>query len=374
MKRTLSLILALVFVAVFAVGCATGNGNTSGAGPATVTNAPAGSGAQATTTQPPAAPGGSGGGSNTVYTINASYIPSEGNPTIESYKYFKQIVEERTNGRILVNVYSGGAMGSNDADNTEKCAHNIVQMTDTPTHTLSEFTGIKEYAVTTVPFMFTTADEFFKFVDSDIMKQVGEQLTAQTGLKLFGGFFDGFMAFATLNNSVRTPADISGLKIRTQTSDAYINAVNELGASAIPMGAGEIYTGLQQGVIDGISGIPMMVVNEQYYTLLKYLADVNAFVNNHMIIMNNEFYMSIPDDLRGILDDCIAELQVVLRRDVGDYVEEAYKICADNGMEVVRLTPAERQVWIDACQNTYSSMCEQFGADFIASVEQLMGR
>ncbi|MCL1829223.1 MAG: TRAP transporter substrate-binding protein [Oscillospiraceae bacterium] len=366
MKRALTLVLAFMFVLALAAGC--GGGNTNQPASGDTTRAPAATNAPSSTGSAPAPQ------DNTVYTINASFIPSDTTPTVQSYHSFKASLEEKSNSRFLVNIYAGGSMGSSDADNTEKCAQNIVQMTDTPTHTLSEFTGIKEYAVTTVPFMFTTDREFYTFLDSDLMAQVGKDLTDRTGLRVYGGFFDGFMAVATINNSIRTPADIAGLKIRTQTSDAYINTVNELGASAIPMGAGEIYTSLQQGVIDGISGIPMMIVNEQYYTILGHLADVNAFVNNHMIIINNEFYQGLPADLQAVLDECLAELLSVVRKNVGDFVEECNKICADNGMEVIRLTPAERQVWIDACKETYTSMCANFGADFIASVEKLMGR
>ena len=374
MKKALSIILAVALAATLLAGCGSNGGDAGGsAANATAQSSPASSGSTGTGNTG-SSDAGSGTQDATVYTINASFIPSEGTATIDSYKYFKQIVEERSSGRLIVNLHTGGSMGNSDADNTEKCAQNIVQMTDTPTHTLSEFTGIREYAVTTVPFMFTTDDEFYKFVDSDLLASVSETLTSQTGLKLFGGFFDGFMAIATVNNPVRVPADIAGLKIRTQTSDAYINTINELGASAIPMGAGEIYTSLQQGVIDGISGISMMIVNEQYYTILKYLADVNAFVNSHMIIMNNEFYSSLPADLQGLIDECMAELQVHIRNGVGSFVEETYRICEENGMEVVRLTPAERQVWIDGSKNTYDSMCADFGAEFIGAVEQLLGR
>lgn len=336
MKKALSILLALVFVLALMAGC--------------------------------------GKKDDTVYTINASFIPSDGTPTIESYKWFKEQVETKSEGRIVVNVYPGGSMGSSDADNTEKCAQNIVQMTTSPTHTLSEFTGIKEYAVTTVPFMFTTAEEIHTFIDSDLMADVNEGLTSQTGLRVYGGFFDGFMAVSTADTPFTTPEEIAGLKIRTPTSDAYINAVNELGASAIPMGAGEIFTGLQQGTIEGIAGIPMMIVNEQFYEVLKHLTDVNAFVNYHMIIINDEFYQSLPEDLQGVLDECLADLVGYARDTVGAYVEEAYAICEENGMTVYRLTPAERQVWIDGCQETYDAMSADYGADFVASIEELIGR
>jgi TRAP-type C4-dicarboxylate transport system substrate-binding protein len=117
-----------------------------------------------------------------------------------------------------------------------------------------------------------------------------------------------------------------------------------------------------------------MVVIEQYYSVLRHMIDVNAFVNYHMIIFNDQFYQSLPADLQSVLDGCLTDLIGHIRETVGASVESSYTICAENGMEVVRLTPEERQVWINGCKKTDDTASSAFGADFISSVEKLLGK
>jgi TRAP-type C4-dicarboxylate transport system substrate-binding protein len=309
-----------------------------------------------------------------TYEFSGAFIPQAGTLTIEAYEYIKDYMAEKSGGRLVLNVFPGGQLGGSDVDNAENCAQNIVQMTTAPTHTIAQYSGFLEYAATTIPFLFTSPKQVDTYIDSDLLKTVNETFTQQTGLRIYGGFCDGFMGVSTKDMDFLTPQDLSRAKIRTQNAENYINAFTEMGISAIPMSAGEIFTALQQGTIDGISGIPVMITNEHYYEILKYFVDVNAFANYHMILVNDGFYQTLPDDLKEIFDESMAELVRYTRETVTGSIESVLTLCEENGMKVTRLTDAQRQVWIDACQNTYNAMKDEVGADIIGKIEELQGR
>jgi TRAP-type C4-dicarboxylate transport system substrate-binding protein len=354
-KKTIGIVLTLLLSLVFVLSaCGSGSSGSSSGG----TSTPAGNTPAAT--------------DDTVYELSGAFIPQAGTSTVDSYEYIKEYLFEKSDGRIVLNIFPGGQLGGSDTENAESCAQNIFQMTTAPTHTIAQYSGFKEYSATTIPFLFTKPEQLNTFVDSDMMEAVNATFTEQTGLRIVGGFCDGFMGVSTVKTPFKSPADLKGLKIRTQDAENYINSFKEMGISAIPMSAGEIFTSLQQGTIDGISGIAMMIVNEHYYEILKYYADVNAFANYHMLLINDEWYQSLPDDLKVVFDDAMVELTRYMRDTVTGGIEDTYGILADNGMTVTRLTDAERQVWKDASINTYNDMKAQVGNEIVTQIEELL--
>jgi TRAP-type C4-dicarboxylate transport system substrate-binding protein len=353
--KTVSIILALLVICAFSLSACTGSDNSAG-------DAPADSNGE-----------GAEGSQGEVVEFSGNFIPAQESLTIKAYEHAAEYMKEKSDGRLILNIFPGGQLGGSDTENAESCAQNVFQMTTAPTHTIAQYSGFNEYAATTIPFLFTAPDQVDKYVDSDLLKPVNEKFTAETGLRIYGGFCDGFMGVSTVDKSFLAPSDIKGLKIRSQNAENYINTLNELGLSAIPMSAGEIFTALQQGTIDGISGISMMITNEHYYEVLKYYVDVNAFANYHMIVVNDGFYQGLPDDLKPIFDEAMVELVKYARETITGGIEDTYKICTDNGMEVTRLTDAQRQVWADGCKNTYNQMKEQVGTEIVSEIEKLLG-
>jgi TRAP-type C4-dicarboxylate transport system substrate-binding protein len=223
-----------------------------------------------------------------VYEFSANFIPQAGSPTINAYEYIKAYLNEKSGGRIVMNIFPGGQLGSSETENTEVCAQNIFQMTSAATHTLAQYGGFTEYSATTVPFLFTTPEQVDIYIDSDMLKTVNEKFTEKTGLRIYGGFSDGLTCIATADTPFVTPQDLKGVKIRSQEAANYVDMYNEMGISPIPMAGGEIFTAIQQGTIEGLSGIPAMVVNNRFYEVCKYLTDINALVNYHILVVNDQ--------------------------------------------------------------------------------------
>jgi C4-dicarboxylate-binding protein DctP len=149
---------------------------------------------------------------------------------------------------------------------------------------------------------------------------------------------------------------------------------NEMGISPVPMAGGEIYTAIQQGTIHGFSGVPAMVVNNRFFEICKYVTDINAFVNYHVVVVNEAWYQGLPDDLKAIFDEGMAELVTYARETVTGGMDEQFTLCEENGMTVKRLSDDERAQWKAACSKTYESMKQEIGADIVAQVEELLAQ
>jgi TRAP-type C4-dicarboxylate transport system substrate-binding protein len=337
-------------------GTGTGSGGTAGTGSATT-----GAGSTA-------------GGDDTVYEFSGNFIPAAGSPTILAYEHAKAYLEEKSGGRIIFNIFSDGTLGSSETENAEACAQNVYQMTTMATHTLAQYGGFKEYSATTIPYLFTSPDDLYTYLNSDMLKPVNENFRAKTGLRIYGGFVDGLTCIATNKTAFKTPADLKGVKIRSQEASNYIDMYNEMGISPVPMAGGEIFTGIQQGTIDGLSGIPAMVVNNRFFEVTNYLVDINAFVNCSVLVVNDEWYQTLPDDLKAIFDEAMVDLLSYGYDTITLGIEAQFQQAADNGMTVTRLTDAERQVWADACTKTYDTMKADIGNEIIDQIEELLGK
>ena len=178
----------------------------------------------------------------------------------------------------------------------------------------------------------------------------------------------------TTKRPFKFPEDLKGVKLRAHVSENYLDTLAEWGAAPTPMAFGEVFTGLQQGTIEGMIGSSQMIWDTKFYEMLGHITNVAPFYNYHIILVNKQFYESLPGDLKKIFDDAVADFQQFGRDTVGkgderylDYFEEA-------GLTVTRLTPEELKVWINATQKTYEKAKLKLGADFGKSVEEFLSK
>jgi TRAP-type C4-dicarboxylate transport system substrate-binding protein len=313
-----------------------------------------------------------GSNAGEVYEFSGNFIPASGSPTILAYEHTKEYLAEKSGGRLIFNIFSDGQLGSSETENAEACAQNVYQVTTMATHTIAQYGGFQEYSATTIPYLFMSAEDLYTYLDSDMLSTVNDKFREKTGLRIYGGFIDGMTCIATADTPFTYPEDLKGVKIRSQESDNYVNMYNEMGISPVPMAGGEIFTAIQQGTIEGLSGIPAMVVNNRFFEVCNYLTDINAFVNCHIIVVNDSWYQSLPDDLKAIFDEGIADLLSYAEDTITGGIDKQFAACEENGMTVTRLTDEQRQRWADACKNTYAQMKEEIGSDIISQIEEML--
>ena len=160
---------------------------------------------------------------------------------------FAEQVKEKTGGSINIQIIPNGTLGS-EADMISQIQAGALDMAKVSASTLGNFS--EKYNAFSVPYVFNDQAHYYSYMDSDSAKAVFES-TDDQGFRGLTWLDSGARSFYTKATAIRTPADLKGLKIRTMDSQMAIDMMNCLGGSATVMGYSDIYTGMQQGVIDG---------------------------------------------------------------------------------------------------------------------------
>jgi len=187
-------------------------------------------------------------------------------PVHQGMEVFAEKVKEESNGKLSVKIFPDGQLGT-EREVLELLQIGSIAMTKVSAASMANFAP--EYKVMGVPYLFRDKDHLYKVLEGE----TGEKILLSGSDFLLRGlcFYDaGSRSFYTKNKPIKSPADLDGLKIRVMNHKMSVDMVNEMGGSATPMAYGELYTALQQGVVDGAENNPPSFVTSRHYEVCKY--------------------------------------------------------------------------------------------------------
>ena len=225
-KKILALTLACAMCASLMVGCGSSGSSSSGST----------SGSS------------SSGSSSETYTIQLAGSVSEDHPITQSLNKFKELAEQYSNGRLKVEVYPNGQLGSN-REFYEQCQSGNIQMAEAGAVILANFTN--KFKFMQLPFLFNSREACQNFLKSDAGQQLNKDIAEETGIYPLVYFENGWQAVTNSKKEIKTPDDLSGLKIRTQENDILLEIYTEMGCNPTPMAFSELFTAMQQKTVDG---------------------------------------------------------------------------------------------------------------------------
>lgn len=179
--------------------------------------------------------------------LRSSDTHPDGYPTVEAVKKFGELLGEKTDGRYTVEVFHSAQLGQ-EVDTIEQTQFGVIDLNRISIGAFG--TQVPEATVTQLPFIFRSADHMHNVLDGPI----GEEILAafdDVGVVALAYYDGGARSFYNSQRPIHTPEDMDGLKIRVMQSDIFVDMVGALGGNATPMPYGEVYSGIQTGVIDG---------------------------------------------------------------------------------------------------------------------------
>ena len=309
-----------------------------------------------------------------VYELKISHVATTTDPIHQGWSFLKETLESKSEGRIKVTIFPNKQLSNSNNEDAEKVQQNIVQMTSVPTSSLAAIGDIKEYKVFDYPYLFETNEDLYKVIDSEIGDSLSKKLIEKTGIKAVGAYSLGWCGISTNKGPINSPEDIKGQKIRTLSSDLHIALIKAFGGSATPINYGEVFTALQQGTVDGMMTTTGLYVSDKFYEVQDYLGTVNAVSLLHVPIVNNEWYESLPDDLKAIYDESIDLYLDEVRKYEEEFDAKALQTLKDVGMEVQEYTPEQKQAFIDATANVINENENIAGKEIIDQVKTKLGK
>jgi len=267
-------------------------------------------------------------GPKTVYLAHTLPVI---HPVHLGIEVFADEVERLSNGELLVKIFPDGQLGT-EREVLELLQIGSIPMTKVSAAAMANFAP--EYEVLGVPYLFRDEDHLFRVLESE----VGEQILASGAEKLLRGlayYNAGSRSFYTTTKPIRTPADLKGQKVRVMNHQMSVDMVNAMGGAATPMAYGELYTALQQGVVDGAENNPPSFVTSGHYEVAKYYSlDEHASLPD-VLVMSTTYWDSLSEQEQAWLRAAAKTSVTAQRKFWSDDVAASMKKIEAAGVEVI---------------------------------------
>ena len=247
--------------------------------------------------------GSSGGGETITLDIGYTTAINDDDPYHVTALRFKEVVEEKTNGRITVNEYASSQLGSEPEmwEGMQIGTCSMAVMTNAYVSSYMPANGTLD-----LPFIFTDLEQARTVIDGEFGQALIDNM-AGSGVTCLGFAEGGFRQLATKNAAIRTPEDLNGLKIRCMETTTYLAAYEALGVNATPMAWGELLTALQQGTVDGCDAPLSVLYTNGFPDICDYINNVNLFYSPLPICISTSVFESLSAEDQQILRDAAAE-------------------------------------------------------------------
>ncbi|MBQ3826158.1 MAG: TRAP transporter substrate-binding protein [Spirochaetaceae bacterium] len=293
-------------------------------------------------------------------------IQAQDYPTTQAAYKFAELVEQKTGGRIHIDVYHGGQLGDEKAT-IEQLVFGAIDFTRVSISPLSEFD--KSLNVLSLPYLYKDAAQMWRVLDGDI----GERFLSNVesaGLVGLSWYDAGARNFYNSKRPVTKLEDLKGLKIRVQESQIMMNMVSALGASATPMAYGEVYSGLQTGVIDGAENNWPSYDSVSHYEVAKYYClDEHSRVPE-MQLVSKITWNKFSDEDKKIIKECALESAKIERELWAEKEKASEEKVKAAGAVITELEAGEKEKFQAAMAPLYA----QFGQGYESLIKDIQSK
>jgi C4-dicarboxylate-binding protein DctP len=302
--------------------------------------------------------------------IKFSHVVAVDTPKGKAAEYFKKLAEERTKGRVKVEVYANSSLYK-DKEEMETLQLGAVQML---APSLAKFgpLGVKEFEVFDLPYLFESDADLHKVTQGPVGQAMLKKLEPKGIIGL--AFWDNGFKVMSANKPLKTVADFKGLKMRIQSSKVLDQQMRDLGAIPQVMAFSEVYQALQTGVVDGTENPPSNLYTQKMYEVQKDVTVSDHGYLGYAVIVNKKFWEGLPPDIRTILEGAM--------KDATKYADDIAKQENIDALELVRksgktqvyvLTPAEKLLWKKALIGVHREQASRIGKETLDAIYKATG-
>ena len=266
-----------------------------------------------------------------VKVIKLAHGLDASHPVHKAMEYMSEQLVKNSNGKMRIDIYPSQQLGT-ERECVELLQIGSLGMTKVSASILEGFAS--SFTIFNLPYVFRDEAHLFSILDGDI----GKKILMSSEKKLIRGlcYYDaGSRSFYTKDKPINSPADLTGLKIRTQESATSVKLVNSLGGSATPISWGELYTALQQGVVDGAENNPPSFYLSKHYEVCKYYSLDEHTAVPDVLVISTKVWNSLNKEEQGWLQTAVDSSVVFQRKIWKKATNEALKKVAENGVKII---------------------------------------
>ena len=305
-----------------------------------------------------------------VITIKFSHVAAVDTPKGLGAERFKKLAEERTKGRVKVDVYANSSLFK-DKEELEALQIGSVQMLAPSISKFGPF-GVKEFEVFDLPFVTPDLASFQRVTTSEFGNSLLKKLETRGVHGL--AYWDAGFRVITANRPIHKLSDFKGMKIRINSSKVNEATMRAIGALPQTMAFSEVYMALQTGVVDGSDTVMSNVLTQKFYEVQKHVSMLHHTHQAYIVVVHKKFWDGLPSDIREILEKAMADatsyangLSVAEDRDAMEKIKTSGKTA------IYDPTPAEREEVKKAMMPVHREMESRLGRENIQAMYKAAG-
>jgi tripartite ATP-independent transporter DctP family solute receptor len=279
---------------------------------------------------------------------------------------FKEEVEQNSDGRIAVELFFSGALGGT-RELLDQVKTGTIQMSVATTGFMTNF--VPKLGVLNLPFLYESREAALAVLDGPFGEEIDEMVGA-VGFKALGFEEVGWRHSINRVRPIETVKDMEGLKIRLQPIKVHLDTYELMGAIPVAMDFKELYTALQQGVIDGLEVNYQNMHDQRFHEVSEYVTELPLFFDFLGRWMNRDFWDGLPADLQAVVEEASAKAVAFQRSLASQENEEAREKMIAAGVTYNRVSEAELARFREVTAPVYAKYEPEFGQELIESIRQ----
>ena len=294
-------------------------------------------------------------------TIKFSHVVAENTAKGLAANKFRDLIAERMPDKVVVEVFPSSQLFDDDQV-LQAMQLGDVQLAAPALSKFGRYT--KQLDLFDLPFLFKDMNAVEKFQKSDKGMELLKSLESKGFVGL--GYLHNGLKQLSSNKPLRVPADAAGQKFRVMPSDVLAAQFQAVNAIPLKKPFSEVFTLLQTKAIDGQENTWSNIYSKKFYEVQPYITESNHGVLDYLVVTSSEFWMGLPDDIRAEVKKSLDEA-IAFGNDVSEKkaIEDRQKIIDSKRSEVIELTDAERQQWVEAMKPVWKQFENAIGKDYI---------
>jgi C4-dicarboxylate-binding protein DctP len=299
--------------------------------------------------------------------IKFSHVVAHDTPKGLGAEKFKELAEKYTNGRAKIEVYANSALYK-DKEEVEALQLGAVQML---APSLAKFgpLGVREFEVFDLPYLIPTKEALRRITEGPVGKKLLAKLEPKGIIGL--AYWDNGFKIISANRALHLPGDVSGLKMRIQSSKVLEAQMRALGAIPQVMAFSEVYQALQTGVVDGTENPPSNMFTQKMHEVQKHATLTNHGYLGYAVIANKKFWEGLPTDIRQALERAMADATTYANGIAEQENEQAIAEMKKSGKTTFyEPTLQEQAAWHKALGPVTNEMTKRLGVELIVEFQK----
>lgn len=296
-------------------------------------------------------------------TIKLAHSASETHQYHIASKKFKELVDEKTDGSVQVQIHPNATMGS-EGEAVEQVIGGTLDMT-TVSADSSFANTVEEMNVFGIPYLFENRDHVYNVLDGEIGQSLLET-SNEKGMKALGYWEVGFRHLTNSKRAINKPEDVEGLKIRVQPSPVWEQHMKALGASPTPVDFNELYSALDQGVVDGQENPLPTIDSMKFYEVQEHVALTAHTYSPAITVMSEEAWDSLNEEQQSAVEEAVNETKTYVRETLSEKEENIKEKLKEEG---VKITQPDREAFKEATKDVKNAVSDKVPSELIQKIQ-----